>query len=170
MTGASKPLPALLGDEVDRAFDAPWQAQAFAIVVGLNKTGYFGWDEWVDVFSQEIARSPARAGESKNDTYYRQWLDALEQVVVKRGLLAPEDTSARVAEWRAAYVNTPHGQAVELAHATCPPAHTNRKILLGVPVTVSSGSSRPNRLTASADRGISARRMIPNADDLTERN
>jgi nitrile hydratase accessory protein len=142
MTDASKPLPAIVGDEVDRTFDAPWQAQAFAIVVGLNKTGYFGWDEWVGVFSQEIARSPARAGESKNDTYYRQWLDALEQIVVKRGLLAQEDTNARAAEWRAAYINTPHGQAVELAHATCPPAHTHEKIPRGVPIMVSTASPR----------------------------
>jgi nitrile hydratase accessory protein len=140
MTGVSMPLPSILGDEADRTFDAPWQAQAFAIVVGLNKAGYFGWDEWVGVFSQEIARSPARAGESKNDTYYRQWLDALEQIVVTRGLLAREDAKARAAEWRAAYINTPHGQAVELAHATCPPAHTHGTVPRGMPIMVSSAA------------------------------
>ena len=142
MIAASKPLVTALGDDADRTFDAPWQAQAFAIVVGLNKTGYFGWNEWVEVFSQEIARSPARADESKNDTYYRQWLDALERIVVKRGVLAPGDTDARAAEWRAAYINTPHGQAVELAHATCPPAHTHETIPLRVPISVSSASPR----------------------------
>jgi nitrile hydratase accessory protein len=125
MTGFSTPLAAILGDDGDRTFDAPWQAQAFAIVVEMNKAGYFSWSDWVAVFSQEIARSPERAGESKNDTYYRQWLDALDQIVVKRGLLALGDTNARAADWRAAYINTPHGQAVELAHATCPPAHTH---------------------------------------------
>jgi nitrile hydratase accessory protein len=140
MTGVSMPLPPILGDEADRTFDAPWQAQAFAIVVALNEAGYFGWDEWVGVFSQEIARSPARAGESKNDTYSRQWLDALEQIVVTRGLLAREDTNARAAEWRAAYVNTPHGQAVELAHATCPPTHTHGTVLRGIPIMVSSAA------------------------------
>ncbi len=142
MTCANKPSLAILGDDADRIFDAPWQAQAFAIVVGLNKTGYFGWNEWVDVFSQEIARSPARAGESKNDTYYRQWLDALEQIVVERGLLAPGDTDARAADWRTAYINTPHGQAVELAHATCPPTHTHGKMPSRAPITVSSASPR----------------------------
>ena len=140
MTDASKPLPAILGDEAERTFDAPWQAQAFAIVVGLNKAGFFGWDEWVSVFSQEIARSPARAGESKNNTYYRQWLDALEQIVVIRGLLTREDTNERAAEWRAAYINTPHGQAVELTHATCPPAHTHGAVSSGIPIMVSSAS------------------------------
>jgi nitrile hydratase accessory protein len=137
-------MPDVPGDEAGPKFDAPWQAQAFAIVVRLNKVGHFGWDEWVRVFSQEIARSPARAGESENDTYYRQWLDALNQIVVRRGLLAAGDTEERAAEWRAAYINTPHGQAVELAYATCPPAHTHGKAPRGVPITISAALSRAN--------------------------
>jgi nitrile hydratase accessory protein len=128
-------------DETDRIFDAPWQAQAFAVVVGLSKTGYFSWDDWVRVFSREIARSPSRAGESENDAYYRQWLDALEEIVVKKRLLAPGDAQERVSAWRVAYVNTPHGQPVELAHATCPPAHTHGKVPRGVPITISAPRS-----------------------------
>jgi nitrile hydratase accessory protein len=128
-------------DETDRIFDAPWQAQAFALVVRLSKTGYFGWDEWVRVFSREIARSPSRAGESENDAYYRQWLDALEEIVVKKRLLAPGDAQERASAWRVAYVNTPHGQPVELAHATCPPAHTHGKVPRGVPITISDPRS-----------------------------
>ena len=130
------------GDEAGPMFDTPWQAQAFAIVVRLSKTGHFGWNEWVHVFSQEIAHAPARAGESVNDAYYRQWLGALEQIVVAKGLLAAGDAEERAAEWRAAYINTPHGQAVELAHATCPPAHTQGKTPRGMPITVSSASPR----------------------------
>jgi nitrile hydratase accessory protein len=139
MTSIADPaLPEIRGDGAGPTFDAPWQAQAFAIVIRLNKTGHFGWDEWVRVFSQEIARSPARAGESDNDADYRQWLAALERIVVTRGLLAAGDTEKRAAEWRAAYVNTPHGQAVELAYATCPPARTHGKVQRGVPVTISA--------------------------------
>ena len=139
MTNTADPaLANILRDETDRAFDAPWQAQAFALVVRLSETGYFSWNEWVCVFSQEVARSPSRAGESENDTYYRQWLDALERIAVEKGLLAPGDAQERASAWRAAYVNTPHGQPVELAHATCPPAHTHGKIPRGVPITVSS--------------------------------
>jgi nitrile hydratase accessory protein len=129
-------------DETDRIFDAPWQAQAFALVVRLSKTGYFSWDEWVRVFSREIARSPSRAGESANDAYYRQWLDALEEIVVKKRLLAPGDAQERASAWRVAYVNTPHGQPVELAHATCPPAHTHGTVLRGMPISISAPRSR----------------------------
>jgi nitrile hydratase accessory protein len=135
-------MPQVPGDEAGPAFDAPWQAQAFAIVVQLNKTGHFGWDEWVRALSQEIARSPARPGEGENETYYRQWLGALEQIVVARGLLAAGDAEERAADWRAAYINTPHGQAVELAYATCPPAHAPGKALRGVPITIYAASSR----------------------------
>jgi nitrile hydratase accessory protein len=135
-------MPNVPGDEAGPTFDAPWQAQAFAIVVRLNKTGHFGWDDWVRVLSREIARSPACAGESENDTYYRQWLDALEQIVVSRGLLAAGDTEARAAQWRAAYINTPHGQAVELASAMCPPLHTHAKASRGMPIAVSTALSR----------------------------
>ena len=143
MTSTADPaLPGILRDETDPAFDAPWQAQAFALVVRLSKTGHFGWDEWIRVFSREIVRSPSRAGESENDTYYRQWLDALEQIVVEKGLLAPGEAQERASAWRAAYVNTPHGQPVELAHATCPPAHTHGMNPRGVPITVSSASPR----------------------------
>jgi nitrile hydratase accessory protein len=139
MTNTADPaLANILRDETDRAFDAPWQAQAFALVVRLSATGHFSWNEWVCVFSQEVARSPTRAGESENDTYYRQWLDALERIAVEKGLLAPGDAQERASAWRAAYVNTPHGQPVELAHATCRPAHTHGKIPRGVPITVSS--------------------------------
>jgi nitrile hydratase accessory protein len=142
MSAADPAWPSILRDETDRNFDAPWQAQAFALVVQLNKAGRFSWDEWVRVFSREIARSPFRPGESANDTYYRQWLDALEQIVVERGLLAPGDARERASAWRAAYVNTPHGQPVELAHAICPPAHTHGTNPRGVPITVSAALSR----------------------------
>ena len=142
MTSTADPaLPGILRDETDPAFDAPWQAQAFALVVRLSKTGHFGWDEWIRVFSREIVRSPSRAGESENDTYYRQWLDALEQIVVEKGLLAPGEAQERASAWRAAYVNTPHGQPVELAHATCPPAHTHGMNPRGVPITISAPRS-----------------------------
>jgi len=58
-------------DETAPTFDARWQAQAFALVERLSETGHFGWNEWVRVFSREVACSPSSAWESENDTYYR---------------------------------------------------------------------------------------------------
>lgn len=141
------------GDEAGPIFDAPWQARAFAIVVQLSNTSHFGWDEWVRVFSQEIARSPPQTGESDNDTYYRQWLDALERIVVKKGLLGPGDVQERSFTWRVAYENTPHGQPVELAHATSPPVHTHELSPRRVPITISPAAPRAARPPVPARLG-----------------
>jgi nitrile hydratase accessory protein len=146
-------LPGILGDETGHTFDAPWQAQVVALVVQLSKTGHFSWNEWVRVFSQEIARSPSCTGESVNDTYYRQWLDALERIVVEKGLLAPGDAQERASAWCAAYLNTPHGQPVDLAHATCPPVHTHRMNLRRLPTSISPATPRASLSLAPAGIG-----------------
>lgn len=110
-------------DEGGPAFDKPWQAQAFALVVELYKAGRFSWPEWVDLFSTEIKSSPTLPGESVNDAYYRQWLAALEKMVSSRRLVADGEIPARAEEWRRAYLNTPHGHPILLANAVCrPPA------------------------------------------------
>jgi nitrile hydratase accessory protein len=98
-------------------FAAPWQAEAFAIVVGLHQRGVFTWNEWVRTLSEEIASHPAAPGEDANDIYYRRFLAALETIVAKKGLLSPSRMLQRKEEWRLAYLHTPHGEAVDLARA-----------------------------------------------------
>jgi len=129
-------LPEIIRDQDERAFDAPWQAQAFALVLRLNENGCFSWEEWVRVFSEKIATSPARAGESVNDAYFRQWVDALDAILIETGQLSPGDSPTRAAVWKAAYLNTPHG--VRLEHATCPPNHGHVAPRRGEPLVVSS--------------------------------
>lgn len=131
-------LPEILRNENERAFDAPWQAQAFALVLKLYESGYFGWEDWVTVFSSHVSSSPQRRGETVNDAYYRQWIDALEQIIVEIGLVEPGATQARTHEWRSAYINTPHGQPIELANAICPPPDVHKPKLRGVPIVVSA--------------------------------
>ena len=112
-------------DENGPVFDRPWQAQAFALTVELYKNGLFTWPEWVEIFSEEIKSSPATAGESVNDAYYRQWIAALEKMATTRKMLRDGDVPARADEWRQAYLNTPHGQPILLANALCRPATAN---------------------------------------------
>jgi nitrile hydratase accessory protein len=123
-------------------FGAPWQAHAFALVVRMHQIKQFSWDQWVTVFSRNVALSPARAGESANDAYYRQWLSALEEIVVQAGIVPAEAIAQRAELWRQAYINTPHGQAVDLLHASCPPVHTHVVPPRGQPVAVSLSVSR----------------------------
>ena len=97
-------------------------AQAFACTVHLSRRGLFTWNEWVDVFSTEIKTHPQRSGEAANAAYYRQWLAALETMVALKGAASTAEISERQETWRMAYLNTLHGQPVELHHATAPPA------------------------------------------------
>jgi len=123
-------------------FGAPWQAHAFAMVVSMHQKGHFTWDRWVTIFSRHIAASPTRPDETDNDAYYRQWLSALEEIVVHKGILATDAVPQRAELWRRAYINTPHGQAVDLLHASCPPGHAHAMLPRGQPIAVSVNTSR----------------------------
>ena len=127
----------MLADANGPAFDHPWQAQVFSLTVHLHKTGLFSWADWVRIFSEEIKASPALPEESVNDTYYRQWLAAMEKLVAVLGFALRDDISRRTNEWRQAYLNTPHGQPVALVHATCPPSHVHFHTPRRAPVMVS---------------------------------
>lgn len=105
-------------DGHEPVFAAPWQAQAFALVVLLHRQGRFTWPQWVEVLSQEIARAPAGPGETASDAYYRQWLAALERIVVAGGLVDAAALDRRSEQWRRAYLGTPHGQPVLLENAS----------------------------------------------------
>ena len=99
------------------AFQEPWQAKAFAIVVLLHREGHVTWDDWVRTLAEEIAASPQRTDEDAELAYHRQFLTALEKIVATRGLTTPEAMRARKLAWRRAYLATPHGHPVDLAAA-----------------------------------------------------
>lgn len=119
------------------AFDSPWQAQAFSLVVHLHRSGLFAWQDWVAIFSAVIQEAPATAEESVNDAYYRQWLLATERLVASLGLTTAAAIAERTEAWRQAYLNTPHGQAVALSHASCPPTAGHHHPPRHTPVAVS---------------------------------
>src|ERR1700730_1096390 len=127
MTNAS-PVPSdMVAAEAIREVDGPgfaepWMAQAFACAIQLSRQGLFTWSEWVEVFSTEIRTHPAAAGETSNAAYYRQWLAALETIVGLKGAASAGESGEREEAWRQAYLNTPHGQPVELHHAATAPA------------------------------------------------
>ena len=132
---------ALLRELDGPAFAEPWMAQAFACTVHLSRQGLFTWNEWVDVFSAEIK---TQSGEASNAAYYRQWLAALETMVGLKGAASTAEIIERQETWRKAYVNTPHGQPVELRHAAAPPvaAHHHGHYNHDVPEPVSVSPAR----------------------------
>jgi nitrile hydratase accessory protein len=95
-------------------FEEPWQAQAFACAIQLSRAGLFSRSEWTQALSDEIRLHPARANETPTVAYYRQLLDALERLICAKGALSSTEIGERIEAWRQAYLDTPHGQAVEL--------------------------------------------------------
>ena len=99
-------------------FAEPWQAQAFAMAVRLSAEGHFSWPEWTQYLCAEIASGRDGQGGESDDAiavYYRQWLAALEKLMADKGLASPTELAERKEVWRRAYLNTPHGQAIELS-------------------------------------------------------
>lgn len=120
MTAARVPL-----DNEGPIFDAPWQANVFALTVCLFKSGAFDWSQWVQIISEEIKTAPARPGERVNDAYYRQWTAAFETLIGQLGIADGAMISQRAEQWRQAYLHAPHGAAVALNNADCPPSHVH---------------------------------------------
>lgn len=109
--------PRLPADDDGPVFAAPWQAEAFALALALHEQGCFTWTEWADALSAEIADAGARGEADDGSDYYLHWLNALERLCLQRASLAPAELARRKERWRRAYLNTPHGQPVNLAAA-----------------------------------------------------
>ena len=116
--GADHPacdLPGLPRDDHGPVFGAPWQAQAFALALALHERGAFSWTEWAAALSEAIRRAQLAGDPDQGDTYYAHWLDALEQLVIAKGLADAQRLHALEHAWEAAAARTPHGQPIELS-------------------------------------------------------
>lgn len=123
MTQHSAPPPDLAALPLERegpVFAEPWQASAFALAVHLSERGVFAWSEWSAALGHEIRAAGQHGAES--EAYFHRWLAALERLCREKGLLDVAEVSRRREEWRRAYLNTPHGEPVELSAATADPA------------------------------------------------
>lgn len=110
-------LPGLPRHGDGPVFTAPWQAQAFALALALHERGAFTWPEWTAALTAAIRRAQAAGDADLGDTYYRHWLDALEQLVIAKGLADAGRLHALEHAWEAAAARTPHGQPIELTEA-----------------------------------------------------
>jgi nitrile hydratase accessory protein len=87
-------------------FNAPWEAEAFAMAVKLHEQGAFTWTEWAEFLSREI--------HAREAPYYEHWLSALENIVEAKGLMSHAERVVRIDAWDRAAKATPHGQPIEL--------------------------------------------------------
>lgn len=95
LTGAAA-VPRKNGELV---FDAPWQSRAFGMVVGLHQKGLFQWDEFKDLLIAAVASPITDPDATPATIYYRQWLHALEALLVAKGLVSSTDLATRAEEF-----------------------------------------------------------------------
>ena len=115
------PLPPELADlPRDRdgpVFNAPWEAQAFAMTLALSERGLFTWPEWAAALAARIAQALADGDADLGDTYYTHWLGALEDIVGGKGVATAGELAHYQHGWEHAASRTPHGQPIELQAA-----------------------------------------------------
>lgn len=87
-------------------FEAPWQAEAFALVVALHARGLFTWSEWGGALAEEIA--------ADGEHYYEAWLRALERLLRQRDVASEAEVDWLTAAWHRAAHATPHGKPILL--------------------------------------------------------
>ena len=103
----------------EKVFDAPWHAEVFALAVHLNEGGYFDWPEWAGRFGENLAavktvKIGVGEGLDGSDDYYQIWLQTLIELMQKKGLVDAKMLASIKAQWREAYLTTPHGKPVHL--------------------------------------------------------
>ncbi len=116
-------LPGLPRDSAGPVFGAPWQAHAFALVLALHERGVFSWPEWATALADAIRRGGDDGAPDTGERYYEHWLDALESLLLARGLAHADTLHALEHAWQDAAGRTPHGQAIVLSAAETALAH-----------------------------------------------
>lgn len=107
-------VPGIPRDDDGPVFREPWEAQAFALTLGLYRRGLFTWPEWAAALVAEIKRAQEAGDPDTGETYYRHWLAALERILAEKGV-TDDATLGRYQEaWRRAAARTPHGQPILL--------------------------------------------------------
>jgi len=106
--------PGMPRDADGPVFDAPWEAQAFAMTLALHERGLFTWVEWAEALATQIAAAQAAGDPDTGSTYYRHWLAALESLVARKGASSGDELARYRHAWDHAADRTPHGQPIEL--------------------------------------------------------
>jgi len=102
------------GFDKNPVFNAPWEAQAFAMAVALYERGAFTWKEWASTLAEVVAEVKARGETDTGERYYEHWLTALERIAARKSLVTDAALERRRHEWEEAARRTPHGQPIEL--------------------------------------------------------
>lgn len=76
-------------------FAEPWEGRAFGLVMALVDRGALSYDVFRDALVARIAAWEAAPAAGQERSYYRCWLQALEQVLAEQELIAPHEVDSR---------------------------------------------------------------------------
>ncbi len=93
-------------------FAEPWQAQVMALAFAASEKGLFSPSQWSGALGTELWKNETAPDDRAS--YYQAALRALETLLLASGELTRDTVTNREADWRRAYLNTPHGMPVEL--------------------------------------------------------
>jgi nitrile hydratase accessory protein len=96
-------------------FDEPWQAQALAMADLLVQSGTINAQDWANRLGAQLRLTAASALADDANAYYGAVLAALEELLYGSGALDPGQVASLQEQWKRAYLNTPHGSAVDLS-------------------------------------------------------
>ena len=111
---SQKAFGPLVTQDNDAPFAEPWQAQVMALAFAASQKGVFSPTQWSEALGAELRRSEVDGAMDDRTSYYQAALRALQKLLLASGKLSHETVAHREAEWRRAYLNTPHGMPVEL--------------------------------------------------------
>lgn len=81
-------------------FEAPWQARAFSIVLSLYQKDLFEWSEFQSRLIEEVQYSDSNSEEKPlESTYYEQWINALENLLVEKNICEKDEIIERSHEF-----------------------------------------------------------------------
>lgn len=104
----------------DVAFDKAWEIRAFAIATAMHRQGAFDWPEFQGALIESIQSWEASADDTADWRYYDRWMEALEQLLVVKGLVQSNELDHRTVEVLATPANANHHHAVREPVAVVP--------------------------------------------------
>jgi nitrile hydratase accessory protein len=110
MSGASQPSRAVIdelpaGEAPPRAngemvFAEPWEARAFGLALALSDDGHYDWESFRRSLIESIGHWEGEHGtDDPSWRYYERWLEALEGMLLARGLVEPGELDRRTEEF-----------------------------------------------------------------------
>ncbi|MGR3501514.1 nitrile hydratase accessory protein [Pseudaestuariivita sp.] len=95
-------------------FDAPWQAQLYAVTQGLMARGVFDAATWSEALGAALEEARAHGPVDGGPQFWEAWQHALETLVTARTDVTGGELDQTAEAWRTAYLGTPHGMPVRL--------------------------------------------------------